>query len=271
MPLRISTVRALDRPGLAPYGYAMRPCRFVFVAIVALTAVVFVGPASAGLRLPFALDFDRSTPARPFVPVAEEENYDIDLIITMSGRCVTFRVAGQNLPCRAVKYFHGESGRAYFTIAVDDPADKGRIVSFAGDKARRERDDLYELTVDQVLLNSRDRPLAGGVRVPRVEPSSGTCKQLGDIEKKQISSISCVATDKNGRTYELQFQADDQPATMQKITREPLELARRRARLRALKTCRGKAVEAQILPRDSAAYIIQCLEQGGSAPTADDH
>src|SRR5689334_24539412 len=43
-----------------------------------------------------------------------------------SGRCAAFRVAGQNLPCRAVKYFHGESGRAYFTIAVDDPADKGR-------------------------------------------------------------------------------------------------------------------------------------------------
>jgi len=200
---------------------------------------------------------------------AAEETYDIDLIVSMSGTCTAFRVAGQNLPCRAVKYFHGESGRAYFTIAVDDPADKGRIVSFSGDKARRDRNDFYELTVDQVLLNSRERPLAGGVRVPRVEPSSGVCKQTGDIESKQIKSISCVATDRTGQTYELQFAADGQPATAQKITREPLESVRRRARLRALKVCRGKAAEAQILPRDTTAYIIQCLEQGGNSPAGD--
>ena len=121
-----------------------------------------------------------------------------------------------------------------------------------------------------MLLNSRERPLAGGVRVPRVEPSNGICKQLGDIESKQIKSISCVATDNEGRAYELQFQADGQPATVQKITREPLELVRRRARLRALKACRVKAAESQILARDKAAYIIQCLEQGGVSPLSGD-
>ena len=215
--------------------------------------------------------FERYAPSRPVVPVArEEETYDIDLVVGFSGKCTTFRVAGQNLPCRAVKYFHGESGRAFFTVAIDDPADKGRIVSFSGDKARRDRNDFYELTIDQVLLNSRERPLVGGVRVPRVEPSSGLCKQFGDIESKQIKSVSCVATDKAGRTYELQFEADGQPATVQKITREPLESARRRARLRALKTCRAKAAEAQILPRDTTAYIIHCLEQGGLSPVSGD-
>lgn len=248
----------------------MRLDRFAFTAAFACLAVLtFARSAHAGP--PLLPAFDRPELARPVVPVAgDNENYDIDLIVGFSGRCTIFRVAGRNLPCRAVKYFHGESGRAYFTIAVDDPADKGRIVSFSGDKARRDRNDFYELTVDQVLLNSRERPLVGGVRVPRVEPSSGVCKQFGDIDSKQIKSISCVAADKAGQTYELQFQADGQPATLQKITREPLESVRRRARLRALKACRIKAAEAQILPRDATAYIIQCLEQGGVSPVSGD-
>jgi hypothetical protein len=248
----------------------MRFCRLAFTAvIVSLAGSLSVSPVRAGPIMSPA--FDRPAAAWPIVPVATaDETYDIDLIVGMSGKCTTFRVAGQNLPCRAVKYFHGESGRAYFTIAVDDPADKGRIVSFSGDKARRDKNDFYELTIDQVLLNSRERPLAGGVRVPLVEPSSGACKQTGDIESKKIKSISCVATDRGGQTYELQFQADGQPATVQKITREPLESVRRRARLRALKSCRVKAAEAQILQRDKTAYIIQCLEQGGVSPVSID-
>ena len=262
--------RALDSPGGAPYGCWMRVFRFVVPAALVLSAACcFCGPAPAG---PATVPAYRPPAlALPVVPIArDDENYDIDLIVGFFGKCSIFRVAGQSLPCRAVKYFHGESGRAYFTVAVDDPADKGRIVSFSGDKARRERNDLYELTVDQVLLNSRERPLAGGVRVPRVEPSSGTCRQAGDIDSKQISSISCVATDRDGKTYELQFQASGEPATVQKITREPLESVRRRARLRALKACRIKAAEAQILARDKAAYVIQCLEPDGVSPVSGD-
>jgi hypothetical protein len=246
----------------------MHLCRLAFTAALAsLAAASSAIPVNAGPPLPQALD----RPAPPIVlAAAEEQTYDIDLVVGLSGKCTVFRAAAQNLPCRAVKYFHGESGRAYFTIAVDDPADKGRIVSFSGDKARRESNDFYELTIDQVLLNSRDRPLVGGLRLPRVEPSSGSCKQTGDIDTKQIRSVSCVATDKAGLTYELQFQADGQPATVQKITREPLESVRRRARLRALKSCRIKAAEAQVLQRDKAAYIIQCLEQGGVSPVSID-
>ena len=237
------------------------------IAFASLAASSFAIPVHAGPLAPPA--FDR--PARPVVPVAaDEQTYDIDLIVGLSGKCTIFRAVGQNLPCRAVKYFHGESGRAYFTIAVDDPADRGRIVSFSGDKSRRDNNDFYELTIDQVLLNSRDRPLVGGIRVPRVEPSSGTCRQSGDIDSKQIKSVACIATDRQGRAYELQFEADGQPATVQKITREPLESVRRRARLRALKSCRVKAAEAQILPRDKTAYLIQCLEQGGISPVSGD-
>jgi hypothetical protein len=242
--------------------------RFVLSIAFALSAVSsFAHPLHAGPLAPAALEL----PARPVMPVAaDEQTYDIDLVVALSGRCTVFRAAGQNLPCRAVKYFHGESGRAYFTVAVDDPTDGGRIVSFSGDKARRDRNDFYELTVDQVLLNSRERPAVDGIRVPRVEPSNGICKQTGDIDSKLIKSVSCVATDRGGRTYELQFEADGQPATVQRIVREPLESVRRRARLKALKSCRAKATEAEILPRDKTAYIIQCLEQGGISPVSGD-
>jgi hypothetical protein len=244
--------------------------RSAFVAAIAFLAVLSF-PRSALAGPPMLPAIDRYAPSWPVVPVArDDENYDIDLIVAFSGKCAAFRVAGQNLPCRAVKYFHGESGRAYFTIAVDDPADKGRIVSFSGDQARRDKNDFYELTIDQVLLNSRDRPLVGGVRAPRVVPAGGMCKQSGDLESKQIKSISCVATDNGGWTYELQFQADGEPATVQKITREPLESVRRRARLRALRDCRIKAAETKVLPRDATAYIIQCLEQGGFSSASGD-
>lgn len=247
----------------------MRSRWFALTAIACLAAAPYAGAALAGPSM--SPNAGLPAPARPVVPAANDDTtYDIDLIVAFSGKCTVFRVAGQNLPCRAVKYFHGESGRAFFTVAVDDPADKGNIVSFSGDKARRERNDFYELTVDQVLLNSKQRPLAGGVRVPRVEPSSGSCKQIGDIDSKQIRSVSCTATDRTGRVYELHFEAGGEPATVQKITREPLESVRRRARLRALKACRAKAAEAQILPRDAAAYIINCLEQGGVSPVSGD-
>src|SRR5436190_17762935 len=120
----------------------MRLYRFAFTAAVACLAVFsVVGSALAGP--PTAQALGRPAPERPVVAIANDDgNYDIDLIVGLSGRCTTFRVADQNLPCRAVKYFHGESGRAYFTVAIEDPADKGRIVSFSGDKSRRDRNDF---------------------------------------------------------------------------------------------------------------------------------
>ena len=139
---------------------------------------------------------------------AADDNFDIDMIVTFSGKCATFRAAGQSLPCRAMKYFHGQGGRAYFTIAIDDPTDKGHILSFSGEKARREKNDLYELTIDQMLLNSKDRPQINAVRVPLVKPANGICRQFGDIEKKLITAVSCRATDKDGLKYELEFEAD---------------------------------------------------------------
>jgi hypothetical protein len=103
------------------------------------------------------------------------------------------------------------------------------------------------------------------VRVPLVKPANGICRQFGDVEKKRITALSCVATDKDGLKYELEYAASGEPALVQTIVREPVELAKRRKRLRALVVCRQKAADAQILPRDATSYIIQCLEEGGVA------
>jgi hypothetical protein len=241
----------------------MRRSRILFAAALILIAdSVLAGSVQAAP--PLSRPGEPAAQPRPIVRVAaDDENYDIDMIVTFSGRCATFRAAGQSLPCRAVKYFHGQSGRAYFTIAIDDPTDKGHILSFSGDKARREKNDLYELTIDQMLLNSKDRPKVNAVRMPLVKAANGICRQSGDVEKKRITAVSCVATDKDGLKYELEYAADGEPALMQTIVRESAELTKRRKRLRTLVVCRRKATEAQILPRDSTSYIIQCLEDGG--------
>jgi hypothetical protein len=199
-----------------------------------------------------------------------QQDYDIDLIVTMSGRCSALKIAGRDLACRAVKYFHSRSGRGYFTVAVDDASDNSHIISFSGEDARREGDSLFELRLDQMLLNSRDRPMVEGLRVPLVEPSAGTCRQIGTMLSGKISKITCAATDKSDRKYELQFDSDGQPAMVQRISQAPLLAEQRRARLKALFECRRKAVDANILPRDSASYIIQCLEEGSARPAADD-
>ncbi|WJR75208.1 hypothetical protein [Bradyrhizobium sp. NP1] len=248
----------------------MRPRKSTLAATTLFLAASSFMAADAGTVVPQAAEVHRPLPVRPIVLAGDdEENFDIDLIVGLSGKCPILTIAGQPLGCRAVKYFHGQGGRAYFTIAIDDPTDGAHIVSFSGDKARRDGD-RYELSVDQMLLNSKDRPKVNGLRAPLVEPSNGTCKQVGDIERKQITSIACLATDQNGRKYELQFQADDGPVTVQRISQAPLQSIKRRERLKALTACRRKARDAQILRRDSTTYLIQCMEESGQPPTPDD-
>ncbi|MGA9089509.1 MAG: hypothetical protein WB420_10430 [Bradyrhizobium sp.] len=139
----------------------------------------------------------------------------------MSGKCSTLRVAGRDFACRSVAYAHGVHGRAYFTIALDDPADHSHIISFSGENGRRSQDNLYELTVDRMLLNSKSRPKVDGLPVPFVELSAGTCKQLGNFAAGQVSSISCSATDKDGKKYELQFESDGSPITIRRVKPSP--------------------------------------------------
>ena len=137
----------------------------------------------------------------------------------MSGKCSTLKVAGHDFACRAVAFFQTDEGRANFTIALDDSHDDSHIITFSGDNGRRTQDNLYELPIDRMLLNSTNRPRVDGLPVPVAESSIGTCRQIGSFVTRQVSSISCSAIDNNGRKFELQFESDGSPITLRRIKR----------------------------------------------------
>src|SRR5260370_15344666 len=122
-----------------------------------------------------------------------------------------------------------------------------------------------------MLMNSKSRPKAYGVPVPIVELWAATCKKLGSFATRQSNSISCIATDGNGKKYELQFESDGSPMNVRKIRRSSQVTERRRAKQKEQLECRLKADLAKILPRDRTAYMIGCLEADNpkSTPTAD--
>jgi hypothetical protein len=216
-------------------------------------------------RLSDSMPVGPATSARPLnLAGAKPAEPDTDLFALMSGKCSTLKIAGRDFGCRAVAYFHGEHGRANFTIALDDPADDSHVISFSGENARREeQNNLYELQIDRMLLNSKDRPKVDGLPVPSVELSDGTCRQFGNLAALQISSISFSATDKNGKKYELQFESDGKPITLRRVRQMPLVSAKRRARQNERLECRERAGVARVLPRDRPAYILQCLAENG--------
>lgn len=169
----------------------MRLCRQVFALAVVLAA----------------------TPAR-----ASDEP-DTIIFATMSGTCSTLKVAGRDFACRAVAFFQTEEGRANFTVALADPDDDSHIITFSGDNGRRPQANLYELPIDRMMLKSKDRPKADGLPVPFIESTDGLCKQVGNFVTLEVSSISCSATDKNGKKYELQYQSDGTPMSVRRIKR----------------------------------------------------
>ena len=206
-----------------------------------------------------------ATPS-PAANAVERQEPDIDMYAHISGKCTRLRIAGSDFGCKAVAYFHGQQGRAHFTIVLDDPKDHSHIISFSGETGRREQDNVYELQVDRMLLNSKDRPKVDGLPVPLVESSSGTCRQLGIISTRQVSSISCAATARDGRKYELQFESDGDPVTLRRIRQSSLEEEKARAKKAEQLECRRKAYVAKILPRDWTAYVIRCLANDDQKP-----
>lgn len=195
----------------------------------------------------------------PAANAVERQEPDIDMYAHISGKCTILKIAGRDFGCKAVAYFHGQQGRAHFTIVLDDPRDASHIVSFSGEKGSREQDNVYELEVDRMLLNSRDRPKVDGLPVPLIEASTGICRQQGIISTRQVSSISCTATAKDGTKYELQFVSDGEPVTLRRIRQSSLEEEKARAKKAEQLECRRKAHVAKILPRDWTAYVIRCL------------
>ncbi len=167
---------------------------------------------------------DLETGALPVILVSNEtkgKEPDTDIFALMSGTCSTLRIAGRDFACRSVAYFHSIHGRAEFTIALDDPTDNSHIISFSGENGQRAEDNLYELPIDRMLLNSRDRPKVDGLPVPSAELSTGLCRQIGNFAARQVSSISCSAVDRNGKNYELQFVSDGLPIIVRRVRQSP--------------------------------------------------
>ena len=148
---------------------------------------------------------------------ARPQEADTDLLALMSGKCSILNLAGRDFACKTVAWAHSTHGRAYFTIALDDPADHHHIISFSGASGRRINQNLYELPVDRMLLNSKHRPKVDGLPVAYVESSAGICRQLGNFALGQVSSIVCSATDKDGKNYELRFESDGSPITLRRV------------------------------------------------------
>jgi hypothetical protein len=177
-------------------GMTMKFCRRAFAL-----AIIFIAmPARASDEL-------------------QRQEPDTVIFAMMSGKCSTLKVAGRDFACRAVAFFQTEEGRANFTVALDDPNDDSHIITFSGDNGRRPEANLYELPIDRMLLKSKDRPKADGLPVPSVESTAGLCKQVGNFVTLEVSTISCTATDKNGKKYELQYQSDGAPMAVRRIKR----------------------------------------------------
>jgi hypothetical protein len=186
---------------LLPPSVARRLCRLLLASATACAATSSMAQTVA-----------------PVVPEEfEKQDPDIDIYALMTGKCPTLKIAGRDFACKVVGFFHGEHGRVNFTVVLDDPGDANHIISFSGKNGQRSDDNVYQLPIDRMLLNSKDRPRADGMPVPRVELSAGTCKQVGSFATRQISSITCSAADKHGKTYDLKFVSDGSPMAVTRI------------------------------------------------------
>jgi hypothetical protein len=178
--------------------------RWVGRCILVILGLYLAGPALA-----------QTSPAS----MEPEQKPDIDLYALMSGSCRKLTVDGRDFPCKTVAFFHSMKGRAHFTVALDDPADDSHIIAFSGRKGRRSpaQQDVYELPIDRLLLNSKSRPRVDGIPVPATETSTGVCRQIGNFASLRVTSVSCSATDRTGRVYELQFVSDGTPITLRRV------------------------------------------------------
>lgn len=140
-----------------------------------------------------------------------------DLFALMTGRCSTLKVAGREFACRAVAYVHSVKGRVNFTIPLDDSDDRHHIISFSGENGQRSNENIYDLTIDRMLLNSNDRPKVDGLPVADAVNSHGRCVQLGNFGGGHVSSIVCSAIDQSGNKYELRFESDGSPITFRRV------------------------------------------------------
>src|SRR3984893_15665241 len=128
----------------------MRLCWQVFAVAIIFFATPSVAEPFHGGRLWGQFQNSReSAPALIFV-AEETKRREPDTIVLafMSGKCSKLKIAGRDFACRAVAFYQTEQGRANFTVALDDPADNTHIITFSGENARKDQDNLYELSID---------------------------------------------------------------------------------------------------------------------------
>jgi hypothetical protein len=195
----------------------------------------------------------------------ERHGPEIDMFASMTGKCSTLKVAERDFSCTTVAFSHSPGGRSGFTVPLNDPEDDSHIITFSGEKSKREQENLYELSIDRMLLKSKDRPKVDGLPTPVVELSTGTCKQIGNFATQQVSSVSCNAADGSGRKYEFQFESDGSPIKVRMIRVADTVVEEQRikalaAHMEQLK-CRQEAVVQAVLPRDRTAFILRCMEE----------
>ena len=197
--------------------------------------------------------------------VAIADQPEIDMFALMAGKCSTLKVVERDFGCTSVAFSHSPGGRSAFTIPLNDPEDDTHIITFSGESGKRKQDNQYELAIDRMLLKSKDRPKIDGLPVPSVEPSTGTCKQIGNFAAQQVSSISCSATDANGKKYELQFESDGSPIQVKMIKAADPDMEAPRVNVLATHIeqvkCRQMADAAGVLPRDRTAFILKCMDE----------
>jgi hypothetical protein len=191
---------------------------------------------------------------------------ELDLLAAMTGTCRVLKMAERDFSCSGVTFAHAVDGRSGFTVVVNDPDDDKHIVTFSGENGSLAQDNLYELTIDLMLLKSKDSVKADGLLIPRIEISTGKCSQIGNLSTWKVSRVSCVATDQKGRRYEFHFESDGSPAVVRRLTiiaDADVDEARAKAiaaHVLRLK-CRNKAVAHEILPRYRTAFILRCMEE----------
>ena len=75
----------------------------------------------------------------------ERHEPEIDIFASMEGKCSALKVAERDFACSSVAFFHTPGGRSSFAVPLNDPDDDSHIITFSGEKSKRERDNLYEL------------------------------------------------------------------------------------------------------------------------------
>ena len=136
-------------------------------------------------------------------------------------------------------------------------------MAFSGESAQREQENLYELRIDRMLLNSKDRPKVDGLPVPLV-----------GILDRHLPAIRQLR-DAAGFQHLLQRDRPERPEVRAAVrirrragdgAKDPAGRSERgRARSPTSEAeqleCRRKAHVEGVLPRDRTDYIIRCLAE----------